>query len=194
MHRQQAGDLLLDVRDDQAFAAGHLRGTVNVGLSGRFAEYAAAVHSPDQPVILVGTRAEVVEARLRLARVGVDAVTGAVTDLDALITHPELTRTQSRLTAPQAAERIATVADLQVVDVRGPGEFAGGTLPGAANLPLPRLRELMPALDPTRPVLVHCAGGYRSIAAASLLSAHGFDDVSDLIGGWHAWEAERVAR
>jgi hydroxyacylglutathione hydrolase len=191
VRRQQAGDLLLDVRDDQAFAAGHLRGAVNVGLSGRFAEYAAAVHAPDQAVIIVGTPAEVVEARLRLARVGVDTVTGAVTDLDAVITQPELTRTQSRLTARQAAERIATVADLQVVDVRGPGEFAVGTLPGAVNLPLPRLRELMPTLDSARPVLVHCAGGYRSIAAASMLRAHGFDDVSDLIGGWHAWQTER---
>ncbi|MGH3513245.1 MAG: rhodanese-like domain-containing protein, partial [Pseudonocardiaceae bacterium] len=47
------------------------------------------------------------------------------------------------------------------------------------------------ALDPARPVLVHCAGGYRSIAAASLLRAHGFTDVSDLIGGWHAWQTER---
>jgi hydroxyacylglutathione hydrolase len=191
VRHQQAGYLLLDVRDDQAFAAGHLRGAVNVGLSGRFAEYAAAVHAPDQPVILVGTAAEVGEARLRLARVGVDAVTGAVTDLEALIVQPELTGTQSRLTARQAAECIATVTDLQVVDVRGPGEFAGGTLPGAVNLPLPRLRELMPALDPARPILVHCAGGYRSIAAASLLRAHGFNDVSDLIGGWHAWQTER---
>lgn len=190
VRRAQDGVLLLDVRDDQAFAAGHLRGAVNVGLSGRFAEYAAAVHGPQQPVILVGSADETAEARLRLARVGIDTVTGAVTDVDSLTTRPELTSTQSRLTSRQAAERIATVADLQVVDVRGPGEFAGGALPGAVNLPLPRLRTLMSTLDPGRPVLVHCAGGYRSIAAASLLAAHGFADVSDLIGGWTAWQAD----
>lgn len=188
--RLRDGALLLDVRDDQAFAAGHLRGAVNVGLSGRFAEYAAAVHAPGQPVILVGSASEIAEARMRLARVGVDTVTGAVTDLDALATRPELMSTQSRLTIQQAADRIASVPELQVVDVRGPGEFDGGTLPGAVNLPLPRLLELMSTLDPARPVLVHCASGYRSIAAASLLAAHGFADVSDLIGGWNAWRTE----
>lgn len=193
VRRGQGGVLLLDVRDDQAFAAGHLRGAVNVGLSGRFAEYAAAVHAPEQPVILIGNTGEAAEARLRLARVGIDTVVGAVTDLEALIAQPDLTSTQSRLTSLQAAERIATIADLQVVDVRGPGEFAGGALPGAVNLPLPRLRELMSDLDPARPVLVNCAGGYRSIAAASLLAANGFADVSDLIGGWNAWQTERDA-
>ena len=191
VNRARDGALLLDVRDGQAFAAGHLRGAVNVGLSGRFAEYAAAVHEPEQSVIIVGSAGEIAEARMRLARVGVDTVAGAVTDLDALVTRPELMSTQSRLTIHQAAERIASVAELQVVDVRGAGEFDGGSLPGAVNLPLPRLRELMSGLDPARPVLVHCAGGYRSIAAASLLAATGFADVSDLIGGWNAWRTER---
>ncbi|MGH3671888.1 MAG: rhodanese-like domain-containing protein, partial [Pseudonocardiaceae bacterium] len=191
VNRARDGVLLLDVRDDQAFAAGHLRGAVNVGLSGRFAEYAAAVHAPAQPVILVGSASDVAEARMRLARVGVDTVAGVVTDLDALVTRPELMSTQSRLTIEQAADRIASVAELQVVDVRGPAEFGGGTLPGAVNLPLPRLRESISTLDPARPVLVHCASGYRSIAAASLLAANGFADVSDVIGGWNAWRTER---
>lgn len=189
-NRARNGALLLDVRDDQAFAVGHLRGAVNVGLSGRFAEYAAAVHAPEQPVILVGSASEITEARMRLARVGVDTVAGAVTALDALVTRPELMSTQSRLTVQQAADRIVSVAELQVVDVRSPSEFDGGTLPGALNLPLPRLLELTSTLDPARPVLVHCASGYRSIAAASLLAAHGFADVSDLIGGWNAWRTE----
>ena len=189
--RQRDGALLLDVRDDQMFAAGHLRGAVNVGLSGRFAEFAAAAHAASQPVVLAGSPAEVTEARLRLARVGIDTVVGTFTDLHALITHPELAATQSRLTARQAKELVGHVDGLQVVDVRGPGEFAGGALPGAVNLPLPRLLSLMSRLDPARPVLVNCAGGYRSIAAASLLRAHGFSDVSDLLGGWNAWQAER---
>lgn len=191
--RAGQGALLLDVRDDQAFAASHLRGAVNVGLSGRFAEYAAAVHSPGQAVVLFGSPAQCAEARVRLARVGIESVVGAVTDSEVLEAHPELVSTASRLSARQAAERIATVEALQVVDVRGPGEFAGGALPNAVNLPLPRLRSLMESLDPTRPVLVNCAGGYRSIAAASMLEAHGFDDVSDLLGGWGAWQAEQAA-
>ncbi|HET9255927.1 MAG TPA: rhodanese-like domain-containing protein [Pseudonocardiaceae bacterium] len=65
-------------------------------------------------------------------------------------------------------------------------------VPGAVNLPLTRPRTLISTLDPAQPVLVSCAGGYRSIAAASLLAARGFTDVSDLIGGWNAWQAERL--
>ena len=90
MRRQEAGYLLLDVRGDQDFAAGHLRGSINVGLSGRFAEYAAAMHAPEQPVILVGNEEECAEARLRLARVGVDPVTAQVSDLSELHHHPDL--------------------------------------------------------------------------------------------------------
>jgi len=191
VHRRAGGALLLDVRDDQVFAAGHLTGAVNVGLSGRFAEFAAAVQTTGQPVVLVGSPPEVREARLRLARVGIDTVVGAVTDLHTLSAHPELTSTQSRLTAAVTAQRIRELPDLQVVDVRGAGEFASGALPGAVNLPLPQLRSLLTRLDPARPVLVNCAGGYRSIAAASMLRANGFTDVSDLLGGWTAWQAER---
>jgi glyoxylase-like metal-dependent hydrolase (beta-lactamase superfamily II)/rhodanese-related sulfurtransferase len=189
VRRAEAGDLLLDVRDDQTFAAGHLRGSVNVGLSGRFAEFAAAVHGTEQEVILVGSPSEAREARLRLARVGVDTVTGTVTALHGLTTHPELTETQSRLTAAQAEQALHDLGELQVVDVRGPGEFADGALPGAVNLPLPRLRSTLDRLDRTKPVLVNCAGGYRSSVAASLLRAQGFTDVSDLLGGWNAWQA-----
>ncbi|MDQ2708092.1 MAG: rhodanese-like domain-containing protein [Actinomycetota bacterium] len=189
--RQCDGALLVDVRDDQMFAAGHLKGAVNVGLSGRFAEFAAAVHAPEQPVVLAGSSAEVTEARLRLARVGIDTVVGTFTDMHALITSPDMASSQSRLTARQAVKVVNSVEGLQIVDVRGPGEFAGGALPGAVNLPLPRLRSLMSQLDPQKPVLVNCAGGYRSIAAASMLRANGFSDVSDLLGGWNAWQTER---
>lgn len=193
VRRQKAGYLLLDVRDDQAFAAGHLRGAVNVGLSGRFAEYAAAVHGPEQPVILVGTEDQCREARVRLARVGVDQVTAQVSDPDQLFADPELVTSSSRLTVAEAEERIRSRPDLQVVDVRGPGEHAGGALPTARNLSISRLRTSLDQLDPARPVLLHCAGGYRSIAAASLLEANGFSDVSDLLGGYAAWTSAHAA-
>lgn len=187
------GTLLLDVRDDQSFAAGHLVGAIDVGLSGRFAEYAAAVHAPGQPVILFGRRAAALEARLRLARVGVEVVVGAVTDPEALEAEPELVVKASRLSVAQAARRIAEVDGLQVVDVREPGEMRGGTLPGAVNLPLSRLRSLVGSLQRDQPVLLSCASGYRSIAAASMLEAMGFVDVSDLLGGWAAWRASHGA-
>lgn len=182
-----AGHLLLDIRDDQAFTAAHLRHAVNVGLTGRFAEYAAAVRPPGQQVILFGTTEQCYEARIRLARVGVDDVDAEVDDILELDRHPELVETSSRLTVAQAATLIADTPDLQVVDVRSKGEHAGGALPGAINLCVTGLLNNLDTLDPTRPVLVHCASGYRSILAASLLSARGFTDVSDLLGGYNAW-------
>jgi hydroxyacylglutathione hydrolase len=188
VYRERTGALLLDVRDGQIFAAGHLTGAVNVGLSGRFAEYAAAVHAPDQPVVLMGSPAEVKEARLRLARVGIDSVVGTVNDIHSLLVHRELVTTQSRLTAVQVRRLMNEVPDLQIVDVRGPGEFAAGTLRGAINLPMPQLRTSTAQLDPARPILVTCASGYRSIVAASMLRANGYPDVSDLLGGWNAWQ------
>jgi glyoxylase-like metal-dependent hydrolase (beta-lactamase superfamily II)/rhodanese-related sulfurtransferase len=181
--------LLLDVRDDQAFAAGHLRGAVNVGLSGRFAEYAAAVRAPGRPVLLVGTPADVAEARVRLARVGVDTILGAVTHLPTGPDTDGLMQPAARVDAAEAARRIAAEPGLQVLDVRTPAEFAEGALPGAVNRPLAQLRTQLDRIDPDRPVLVHCAGGYRSSAAASLLRAHGCREVTDLLGGWAAWRA-----
>jgi glyoxylase-like metal-dependent hydrolase (beta-lactamase superfamily II) len=191
-HHERLGYLLLDVRDDQAFAASHLRGAINVGLSGRFAEYAAALLATDQPVVLIGSEEQCAEARVRLSRVGVDLIAAQLSDLHELVAHPELMVSSSRLTVRQAAAAIAANRDLQVVDVRAPGEHADGALPGAVNLNVTQLRTTLQQLDPARPVLVHCAGGYRSIAASSLLEAHGFTDVSDLLGGWSAWAKEHA--
>ncbi|MGQ0625250.1 MAG: MBL fold metallo-hydrolase [Sporichthyaceae bacterium] len=192
VRRQQNGYLLLDVRDDQAFAAGHITGSINVGLSGRFAEFAAAMHTTEQPVILVGESEQCHEARLRLARVGIDQVTAQVSDLVEIERHPDLSAVSSRLTAAQAGDRIAA-GGVQVVDVRAPGEHAGGALPDAVNLCVTRLRTRLDELDPAKPTIVHCAGGYRSIAAASLLEASGFTDVSDVLGGYGAWTVHHAA-
>ena len=192
--RIAAGALLLDVRDDQAFTAGAVRGSVNVGLSGRFAEFAAAVHTADQPIVLAGSAIEVTEARLRLARVGLDDVVAVLLEPAArLAANPDQAATASRLTAHQASALLSTGADIQVVDVRAPGEHEDGALPGAVNLPLPRLLGTLDQLDRARPVLIHCAGGYRSSIAASLLRARGFGDVSDLIGGYAAWASVAAA-
>ncbi|MGH9026867.1 MAG: rhodanese-like domain-containing protein, partial [Acidimicrobiia bacterium] len=83
---------------------------------------------------------------------------------------------------------------LQLLDVRSPGELAvGGTIPGALNTPLPNLVETLATLDPAAPTVVFCASGYRSSIAASVFSAHGFTDVSDILGGYEAWRAAPVA-
>ncbi|HQV57506.1 MAG TPA: rhodanese-like domain-containing protein, partial [Ilumatobacteraceae bacterium] len=93
----------------------------------------------------------------------------------------------SRLGVAELDRRRQSIPDLQLIDVRNPSEFALGTVPGAIPMPLPSLLVRLDELDPSAPTLVFCAGGYRSAIAASLLSAHGFRDVSDLLGGYTAW-------
>jgi rhodanese-related sulfurtransferase len=112
----------------------------------------------------------------------------------ALVEHPEVGEPSSRLTVAELEDRHGELDALQVVDVRNPGETAGGVIPGAANLPLPQLTERMSELDPTRPTVVYCASGYRSSIGASVLAAAGFDDVSDLLGGYDAWKLQQAGR
>ncbi|GAA4524258.1 MBL fold metallo-hydrolase [Amycolatopsis samaneae] len=172
---------VLDTRDAAEFARSHLPGSVNVGLAGRFAETAGQVLLPDTTLLLVCAPDKATEARNRLARIGFDRVLGCV--------DPALAAGQVsvRLTAEELA---AVHSERQVVDVRGPGEVrAGGAVPGAVFLPLPELLDRIGELDPARPTVVYCAGGYRSSAAASLLRARGFADITDLAGGYTAWAA-----
>ncbi len=93
----------------------------------------------------------------------------------------------SRLTTNALDERIADVPELQLIDVRNPGEAEAGMIGNAVNIPVGQLPDRLAELDRHRPTVVYCAGGYRSSMAASLLRKHGFDDVSDLLGGYNAW-------
>lgn len=190
---QRGGAVVIDSRDDRMFAAGHLRGSINVGLGGRFADYVGQVMEPGTPIILVCEPGTETEARTRLARIGFDNVIGALADpIAAFLAHPDHVARLSRLSVDQFADRLATVRDLVVVDVRTPGETALGMIPGAVAIGLPELLRRLDELDPTKPTVVHCAGGYRSAIASSLLRAHGFTDVSDILGGFDAWAAQEV--
>ena len=187
---QAAGNLVLDTRSPLEFALGHLRGSVNVGLEGPFAEYAGDVIRPDQGVVVVAEDTDrAVEATVRLARIGFDGVVGAVTNPAAgFLTHRERIEPSARITAAELVVRRTQLSRLQIVDVRSDGEARlGGTIPGATLVPLPRLLDRLGELDPQLPTVVTCAGGYRSSIAASVLRANGFADVSDLIGGFGAW-------
>ncbi|MGH9076928.1 MAG: MBL fold metallo-hydrolase [Acidimicrobiales bacterium] len=185
-----AGAVPLDTREPADFAAGHLRGAINVGLHGRFAEWAGDVLDPDRQIVLVGDPTTVLESRVRLARIGFDRVVGFLRDPRALLVErPGLVEVSSRVTIEQLAELIGLVPDLQLVDVRNPSETAAGALSGARLIPLAALLDSLDQLDPRCPVVVNCAGGYRSMIGASLLRHAGFSDVSDLIGGFAAWTA-----
>jgi DMSO/TMAO reductase YedYZ molybdopterin-dependent catalytic subunit/glyoxylase-like metal-dependent hydrolase (beta-lactamase superfamily II) len=188
--RREAGAVLLDAREPADFAAGHLRGAVNIGLQGRFAEWAGQVLSPERDVVLVGDPAVALEAKIRLARVGYDRLVGQLDEpARVFAASPEEIETSSRLTIEQLAELGGLEPELQLVDVRSPGETAGGTLPGAREIPLAVLADSLGGLDPACPVVVYCGSGYRSQVAASVLLDAGFTDVSDLLGGYGAWHA-----
>jgi hydroxyacylglutathione hydrolase len=190
--RRDAGAAVLDTRDPLDFAAGHLEGSVNVGLHGRFAEFGGDVLAPDRPLVLVSEPGTELEAKVRLGRVGFDRVEGALSDPQrVLLEHPEVVEPSSRLTVADFDARRREVEALQVIDVRNPGETALGVIDGAVTMPLPRLDARLGELDPARPTVVYCASGYRSSIAASVLAAAGFADVSDLLGGYEAWKSRR---
>ncbi|MPY94878.1 MAG: MBL fold metallo-hydrolase [Acidimicrobiia bacterium] len=188
--RQAAGAVVLDTRAPADFARGHLRGSLNVGLEGRFAEYAGDIIRADQDIVLVGEPGHEREARLRLGRIGFDRVVGALEEpVAAFLARPDLVEASSRLTAAELAQRLDSGADVQVLDVRAPGETRLGSVAGSVNVPLPQLLDRLGELGPGRPTVVVCAGGYRSSIGASVLAAASFADVSDLLGGYAAWAA-----
>ncbi|MEZ5143047.1 MAG: MBL fold metallo-hydrolase [Acidimicrobiales bacterium] len=182
------GAAVVDTRSAADFAAGHLVGSLNVGLDGRFAEYVGSVVPPETPIVLVSDPGTEAEARLRLARIGYDHVIGHLDEPErVMLEHPEEVVRSTRITASDLRTRLAGAIDVQIVDVRNRGEVAVGPLEGSTNVPLPELRARLGELDPLRPTVVACAGGYRSVIAASLLAEQGFEDVSDLLGGYTAW-------
>jgi glyoxylase-like metal-dependent hydrolase (beta-lactamase superfamily II)/rhodanese-related sulfurtransferase len=186
----ERGAVLLDSREITDFAAGHLRSAVNIGLQGRFAEWAGDVLPPNRDIVLVGDPASALETKVRLARVGLDRVVGQLEGSTALLAaRPELHEMSSRLTVEQLAELQSRGPDIQLVDVRNQSETAQGTIVGARQIPLATLAGSLAALDRTAPVVVYCAGGSRSHVASTVLREAGFVDVSDLLGGYAAWEA-----
>lgn len=182
------GALIVDGRSPEEFARGHLVGSVNVGLEGRYAEFAGSVVPVDVDVVLVVDPGFELEAKNRLGRIGFDRVVGHLVDpLGVMAAHRERVRRASRLTAGEYRDRVAGLAGVQLVDVRNPGEVALGVIDGAIPIPVGQLPARTGELDPDRPTVVYCAGGYRSSVAASYLRRAGFTDVSDIIGGYTAW-------
>jgi hydroxyacylglutathione hydrolase len=146
--------------------------------------------APGTPIVLITEPGQEDTATTRLARIGFDDVRGALADpTAAFVAHPDAVERLSRLSATALADAMGTVHDLVVVDVRNAGELATGVIPGSRHISLPALLGRLGELDPDSPTVVHCAGGYRSAIAASLLRSHGFRDVSDLLGGYQAWAA-----
>ena len=184
-----AGAVLVDGRNPEEFGLGHLKGAINIGLEGRYAEFAGSVIKPDIDIVLLTDPGQELEGKNRLARIGFDRVIGYLKDpYEVMFVHRADAEVASRLTTNALGERIADVPELQMVDVRNPGESAAGMIAHAVNIPVGQLPDRIAELDPARPTVVYCAGGYRSSVAASFLRQRGFNDVSDVLGGYNAWD------
>ena len=183
----QQGVFVLDVRPNSDFAAAHVPGSVNIALSGQFASWAGAIMGLNaRPVLVADTAEQYAEARLRLARVGIEDPRGFLRGGIAAwkqtgfpvvavpqITVQELSRRRSQ--------------NLQVLDVRREPEWHAGHIEGAEWFPLDNFKISAPELDPSAPVAVHCQGGYRSMIACSLLQRAGIENVLNVVGGFDAW-------
>lgn len=189
LKRKQAGVTILDVRPATVYCAGHVPESLQIGLGGQFASWAGSLLGLDRELILVAEddqQAE--EARLRLARVGIERVTGKLEDGIAGWTRAGLPLAQTeQITAEDLRQEMGRNAELCVVDVRKRAEWDQGQIPGAILRPLDQLGSGLRSLDPSRPTAVHCKSGYRSVIACSLLEGHGFQRVMNVIGGFDAW-------
>lgn len=190
---QRQGAVVLDTRDPNEFAVAHLIGSVNIGLAGRYAEFAGGVIQPGVAIVVVTDPGMELEAKNRLARIGFDSVVGHLeSPLETFLGNPDEVSASSRLDVV-GLEAARAAGDLQLVDVRQPGETADGIIDGAIEIPLTRLNERLASLDASKPTVVYCAGGYRSSIGASRLVAAGFADVADLLGGYGAWRSATSA-
>jgi len=186
---QKSGAVLLDTRPAAQYGAGHVPGSLNIGLSGQFASWAGALIRPETPIVLVTEEKEQVrEAQMRLARVGLENVAGY---LDGGILEwdragrPLATMEQIAVEELEARIREGRVA--RVVDVRRPGEWQAGHIPDATHVPLNTLADQAETLPGDQPLAVICAGGYRSSIATSILEQKGFTKVTNVVGGMAAW-------
>lgn len=186
---QAAGAQIVDTRDATDFASAHLVGSINVGLGGQYATWAGSILAHDRPIVLVTDPGRESESAVRLGRIGFDNVAGYLKDgLQSVATRPDLMTTTARMSAPLAAERLAMSSAPLMIDVRASGERLQKHIAASVSMPLSQLQDRLAELPRDRPLLIYCAGGYRSSIAASLLQHHGFSDVTELAGGIAAWE------
>jgi rhodanese-related sulfurtransferase len=194
----KSGGQLLDVRDGIDFEGGHLKGSLNIALNGKYATWAGSMLSHDKPIVVIAEEGGEEEAVMRLGRIGFDNVAGYLAGgMSALASRDDLVERTQRITAPALAEWLAGKRPDAgpapiVVDVRSEAEHAGGHIEGSLNIPLTHLDERIGEIPPDRPVAVHCEGGYRSAIAASLLQKLGRASVHDLVGGYKAWLAAKL--
>jgi hydroxyacylglutathione hydrolase len=186
---QRQGAQILDARKPADFADGHLAGSINIGLSGRFATWVGTLLSPGRPIVLVTDPGREKEAATRLGRVGFDRVIGYLEGgIAAAKGRLALTRHPLRISSAELNARLAHDT-LPFVDVRTESEWKQEAIRGSVNIPLEHLRDRIDEIPAGGFVVVYCRTGERSATAASLLECSGRRTILDLVGGITAWKA-----
>jgi hydroxyacylglutathione hydrolase len=183
------GGIALDVRPGEQFAAGHVPGSVNIALSGQFASWAGALLGlAARPLLIAESQEAVLEARMRLARVGLEDARGYLRGgVEAWSRAGLPLATLPQMSVEALSQRLQG-AGMQVLDVRREPEWEAGHIAGATWWPLDNFKVAPPEVDRNLPIAVHCKGGYRSMIACSLLQRAGFQNVVNIVGGFDAWQ------
>ena len=189
----QQGELALDVRSGDDFAAGHVPGSVNIALSGQFASWAATVLGLTAHLVLIAdSPQQIEEARVRLARVGIESLDGYLAGGVTAWKEAGLPlATVKQITVQQLSDRLQSDG-VQVLDVRREPEWETGHIESAQWWPLDNFKVAPPEINRDVPLAVHCKSGYRSMIASSLLQRAGFCNVVNVIGGFDAWQAAEL--
>lgn len=192
--RLDRGETALDVRPTEQFAAAHVPGSVNIALSGQFASWAGAVLGlAAKPVLIADTDSQLSEARMRLARVGIEDVQGYLDGGVEAWKRAGFPLAQlPQMSVQELSGRLGN-RRLEVLDVRRQGEWDAGHIADANWYPLDRFKAALPSLERGATIAVHCKGGYRSMIAASLLQRAGYH-VINVIGGFDAWEQAQLPK
>jgi glyoxylase-like metal-dependent hydrolase (beta-lactamase superfamily II)/rhodanese-related sulfurtransferase len=187
----QQGSVILDVRSAGDFGAGHVPGSLNIGLGGQFASWAGSlIPLTSSIVIIADSEEQAVEAQMRLARVGLEKVKGYLAGGVYAWAQAGLdTAAVPQISVGELKDLINEQSNLQVVDVRRPAEYQSGHAPRAISAQLAKLSDTLPTLNlnPGQPTAVICAGGYRSSAATSIFQQAGFTNLFNVTGGTTAW-------
>lgn len=186
---QRQGAQVLDVRDPSDYAAAHLLGSTHVGLCGEFASWCGTLLRRDREIVVLADPGREMEAVTRLGRIGFDHVAGYLEGgMQALEPRPDLVRHTERITAQILAERLNGDDPPHLLDVRTQSEWEKQRMVGSIHVPLNALAARLDEVPRNSHFVVHCAAGYRSMIAASILEQQGFTNYSDLIGGYAAWD------
>jgi glyoxylase-like metal-dependent hydrolase (beta-lactamase superfamily II)/rhodanese-related sulfurtransferase len=186
------GVVALDVRPGDQFAQEHVPGSINIALSGQFASWAGTVLGLSaRPVLIADSPEQLSEARVRLSRVGIEDARGYLNGgVPAWKQSGFALAELPQITVQVLHDRLQAHAS-QVLDVRRESEWHAGHIEGAAWWPLDNFKVSPPEIDRELPIAVHCKSGYRSLIACSLLRRAGFQNITNVIGGFDIWQQAR---